>query len=553
MSDAPTPVGALAVVLNQRSATAPYHRTTIVLQGDEHPGKAIGFDSSGALAPIMASDGSTINVLAAGVENDDTGNQSPVIQSIIDSAPLGATILFPPGNYKVLVGLNTLAKRLHFKGAGAHCTRINFRPSVPSMLFTIPANSDNIYFSDIAMVGSGLPGSATRCGAIKQLSDAPTNSPLTECFITRCNFDTFTDDVLSFNALEYARIAYCRFLSNADITTYGGSGTGTATCIRSAAHANAIHVYKCRFSQNDREILAPAVTLLDISNNTFELAGSHTRAGWSPDYFVDIGGGAESRGVTFRNNYVEGEKTLVGRAFMRLRSCLVPMIMGNTFTGWYSGASQTHSFIEFGAGCVCPRVACNWFEEVITVFMSSLGKVRAWDNTFVNGGTLLAAKTAINALLTPSSGAFELDGDFVERLMSVDVGSTGESGFNVRGTGHVSGKIQSLSTGGSRSAYLDLEVANTGANDAAGSVHFRAGYGLVAQVDGLTNNVGNGGQLKLRTADTSLVMQDRLTINDAGDVEIVGQGDGLILKSPDGTMRRRVTIDNAGALVLTAV
>jgi len=59
MSDSPTPVGALTVILNQRSATAPYHRETVELQGDEHPGKAIGFDTNGVLGAIDAGSGSS--------------------------------------------------------------------------------------------------------------------------------------------------------------------------------------------------------------------------------------------------------------------------------------------------------------------------------------------------------------------------------------------------------------------------------------------------------------------------------------------------------------
>jgi hypothetical protein len=564
--DSPTLTGATNCLFNQRSLTAPYYREAVGIQGDENVGKAIGFDANGVLGAIIAGDGSSINLLARGVVNDDTGDQGIAINAVIAAAPLGSTILFPPGNYKVLTPINTLAKRLHFRGAGAHCTRINFRPAAPSFLFTIPANSDNVYFSDISLVGSGNPGTNIRMGAIKQLSDAPTNSALTECFITRCNFEQFTDDVLFFNALEYARISECRFLSNADITSLGGSGTGTATCVRADAHANAIHLYKSRFSQNDRLILAPSVTLFDISNNSFELDGSLTRGGWSADYFIDVGSDSvQSRGVTFRNNYVEGEKTIATRAFMRLRNALAPMVIGNTITGWNSGASQTHCFIEFGNGTLCARVSCNWFEEVLSSFMSvtgSGGKVRAWDNIFVDGGTLLATKSSINALLAPSSGAFELDGDFINRGVTVDVGANGE-GFNAFGSGNVNATVQSLSTGGSRSAVLDLKVANSGGGDAAGSVRFNSGMstggGITALIEGLTNVSGNGGQLRLSTMKSDGVMTARQTIDSNGDaifsgaVELTTAGGGLVLKTPDGTKRYRITVNNSGVVTSTLI
>ena len=57
--DSPTASGATNVLLNQRSLTAPYHREAVGIQGDENPGKALGFDAEGRLTAIAVGGGSS--------------------------------------------------------------------------------------------------------------------------------------------------------------------------------------------------------------------------------------------------------------------------------------------------------------------------------------------------------------------------------------------------------------------------------------------------------------------------------------------------------------
>jgi hypothetical protein len=50
--DSPSSAGATNVILNQRSLDPPYLRQSVGIQGDDNPGKAIGFDSNGILTTI---------------------------------------------------------------------------------------------------------------------------------------------------------------------------------------------------------------------------------------------------------------------------------------------------------------------------------------------------------------------------------------------------------------------------------------------------------------------------------------------------------------------
>jgi hypothetical protein len=55
-NDSPTAEGATNVLLNQRSLDPPYLRQAVGIQGDENPGKALGFDSNGVLTTIAVGD-----------------------------------------------------------------------------------------------------------------------------------------------------------------------------------------------------------------------------------------------------------------------------------------------------------------------------------------------------------------------------------------------------------------------------------------------------------------------------------------------------------------
>ena len=67
-----------------------------------------------------------VNVLDYGALGNGTGNDAPAIQSALDAAPIGGTVFFPPGTYRVLgVGdqILTLARNVNLVGAsggGSH-------------------------------------------------------------------------------------------------------------------------------------------------------------------------------------------------------------------------------------------------------------------------------------------------------------------------------------------------------------------------------------------------------------------------------------------------
>lgn len=97
-------------------------------------------------------------------------------------------------------------------------------------------------------------------------------------------------------------------------------------------------------------------------------------------------------------------------------------------------------------------------------------------------------------------------------------------------------------------AYGDWRYIITGNNSPEGVQTGNPG-------DLYTNKLGGintSGYLKVSGTSTNTGWEGIATINSDGDLEINGVGDGIIMKSPDGT-RWRLTVSNAGAAVFTSL
>jgi hypothetical protein len=86
-SDTPTSEGATNVALHQRAATAPFAREVVNIQGDENPGRAIGFNAEGVLTTLLV--------------GGDGGITGPV--ELVDMAPLPRGVVI--GRKSVDVGV----------------------------------------------------------------------------------------------------------------------------------------------------------------------------------------------------------------------------------------------------------------------------------------------------------------------------------------------------------------------------------------------------------------------------------------------------------------
>ena len=93
-------------------------------------------------------------------------------------------------------------------------------------------------------------------------------------------------------------------------------------------------------------------------------------------------------------------------------------------------------------------------------------------------------------------------------------------------------------------AEVLLSASGTGSADI--HVYPSGEIGIVAS-DNLVINASGGGNVGIGTPTPT----SKLTV-DSGDIEVVGDTNGLILESPDGT-RYRVTVANGGTLTVTAV
>jgi hypothetical protein len=114
-------------------------------------------------------------------------------------------------------------------------------------------------------------------------------------------------------------------------------------------------------------------------------------------------------------------------------------------------------------------------------------------------------------------------------LSTTDIGNQGDNYVSIRATDINSFILQSVANGQERSSILFEDKLTFSTNNLA-----------QLTIDEL-GNVGIG------TATPA----SKLTV-DTGDIEIVGNANGLILESPDAT-RYRVTVANGGTLTVTAI
>jgi len=234
-----------------------------------------------------------------------------------------------------------------------------------------------------------------------------------------------------------------------------------------------------------------------------------------------------------------------------------------------------------------------FFEETVGVTnYTTVARRQVWDNAGGQG-----IKTTFNALASGGTRHWQYQNDFAwsvndtEEVLRIkgDVNGTGKVGIKttnpqaeldvngeIRSSGNLriaktfpSLELQDLPTGSSNSSFIKF-LNSLGTE--AGSIRHQVGPdgggdpGITIKTEGLGRTSFRVGQSmfewKMYESSTSAVetamivatknsTASRLTLYD-GDIEIDEAGDGIILKSPDGT-KYKVTVANGGSLVVTAV
>lgn len=438
-----------------------------------------------------------VNVRWFGAVGDIFTDDTRAITNAISTSTLGQTVYFPQGVYTV-VSTIVLPNRIKILGDSRAASEINFQPTASSFLFNVGTNRDNVVFESIYLNNTVTSTAVGRVGAILQ---TPTAATITEVIIDRVGFTGFTLEAINMPAAYYVSISGCRFLNIADIAAAGGQATNSAIAIK--VTSNVLEIHKCRFSNNDRNIVIDYSHQVEISDCSFEGSGTHTRAGYTPDYFIDIGS-ISSRAFNFFNNYTEDERTATNKSVMRLNNAYAPRITGNFWEGSFGGITKTHNFIET-TNCFNTTVSGNTFSETFNYFITTLDTnvISAWHNVFFDGGTQLTSNAQIAPYLT--TNLVELTGDF----LGVNVGI----GTNLpRRLFDVAGNI-----GLNASAYL-----NWGAVDGTLGYGFRdnAGTMEVKNSAGAWAAIGGGGSGTVTHTAGALTLDLPVFGNGASDLKV---------------------------------
>ena len=86
-----------------------------------------------------------------------------------------------------------------------------------------------------------------------------------------------------------------------------------------------------------------------------------------------------------------------------------------------------------------------------------------------------------------------------------------------------------------------MQISSTGEV----GINHTAGTGVMLQVMGKTADASSHALGVLNSADRAL-----LTVRNDGQVSVGQPGQGIVLKSPNGLICRKLTIDNSGNLVV---
>jgi hypothetical protein len=489
--DTPTAAGATNVLLNQRSLDPPYYRQAVGIQGDENPGKAIGFDDDGVLTAIALPSGA-VSVKSFGAIGNGIANDTVAIQAAIDS---GRNIDLVGGSYRVS-GLTQSTNSQHIVSTGGASRLIK-----------------NANGTILASTGSGVV-----LENILFFGDAVT--------------PTFTGDNVTF-AGENCALINCgsQWAHGRAVKATGGHFQilGTASCYQTA---------DATATGYDIELGVSGTT-----TNYSQLEGVYSSQPTGGILITD--GSVKIIGGQFgKLSFIRGAAASTGGTVLGARILGNVRVEGLTI---FSGNTFGAIVVTFAAGtsqCVLDKT--NVFS--IGATFVNLGNA----NNVIEQNVSVGSNTAIKYGATSDLGTFTVDpwtGKFTFPSVAATalVGASGLIGADpgYASTFQVGGTVVLKGPSSATQFLLDLDGINY--LDANNSTKLRVGGGSIIRLDAHSTGVDITGHLTV--GGTGADITGNLTVG-GGSAEVTTVGQGFILKSPDGT-RYRIQVANGGALSTT--
>jgi hypothetical protein len=509
--------------LNQRASTAPYRRESINIQGDENPGKAIGFDGDGVLGAIAV--GPALNVKSFGAKGDGTTNDAPAINAAIAAAAAcpgapadsGTIVQIPEGTFKITSPI-ILKNGITLRGCGNLVTVIKNYGDGDAIRAVAPEAS-YITIQDLQVFdGLGI-ASRTAGHAIHMDGTAESTGFTIERVYLLGHINGLNAKIVGYSALRDMRVASAKEIGlcvtglntvNLTLENVGVLNSGTVGyyladinfCVISAcfSDANASHGFH----------LFRGTT---ITFNSVSSEGNHGNA-----FHVDA-----TQVLTFNSCSVAKIETDDGFVLDNARYVTIISPSIATITGVGIKGVNTYSCVSI----LSPRISGavgGAYSDPLGVF-SLFG---ADGTTFCADGAVRITPTGINSNVVITANG---TGDILFNPTNI-------VGQNV-GIGTLTpGKRLSIESGDA--AYLQ-SIYNFAPTSSS--------FGLL--IDAGTD--ASDGPLFVRSKDSVPLLRvrgDGLVTAGTESMEVSTVGKGFILKSPDGT-RYLIKVANGGALSTT--
>lgn len=363
-------------------------------------------------------------------------------------------LYIPWGQYDVRGTVSLATPRPVVTGALLNST-IYFNPTADNVPLFQSLNNDNIVVERVQLYGANANN---RLGLV--CFDFA-NGNVSAVTLRHVYLEHFNAIGLSLDAAQYVLLDRCRFFDHDNSANVGGT---PARAIQVSTFCNSAVIRSCRFTSNDKDMRIVGVNALKIDGCSFELGGDSGLSTINHNIDIDTAGNAFS----FTGNYVEGNKTGVGYAFLSVQDTKAGLVEGNVFNGSLGGITKTDIFISLaGLRSRGWTIRNNAFEEVGTFFIKTATRnVRAYDNTYTDAGVDLVTHNTVMALM---SGSIELNN--IQETFNVNPGAV------LNGAAFVSANLAVAGAGMNDTVIISADqslqgLTLTGWVDTAGNVKF---------------------------------------------------------------------------------
>lgn len=301
-------------------------------------------------------------------------------------------------------GFTLTTNRTIVKGQGIE-SALYFNPSAANCeLFYSDENLDNIEFRDFYCKFQNAGSKAA--GTAFQFTSNVNSVKWHNIYIS-----DFTAYGINRDSGMYDLIDNCRFVNMDNSTLH----TALAVAINYTTYANAIVIQNSRFGQNDQAINIAGGHGIRIVNNSFELDGDSGNSAGITDIVVVGSSDMPTDGLVFAGNYVEGETTGTGYAFLYIDYCYGTRIEGNMMEGSSGATTYSDYLIHVGSNCVGTYCEGNMFSEVLTGFIDADALVVTRNNRYKDGSSALTTYNGIMAKMN-NPQYVELDIDYTATI-----------------------------------------------------------------------------------------------------------------------------------------